>query len=150
MTQPGTPHRAMAIRFTHHQQSPHTGRKHPVIPTRSRPHAPPRSATRPPATSPRPTHSTTVPATAAKQPPGPPLPAFTRRKEQPPVSLHEATEPAARLLLTVEEAAGCFGVGRSTMYGLILDGEVESIHVGRLRRVPMDALWAYIQRKRSQ
>lgn len=45
-----------------------------------------------------------------------------------------------RLLLTVEEAAEQLGVGRSTMYGLILDGAVESVRIGRLRRVPADAL----------
>jgi excisionase family DNA binding protein len=57
--------------------------------------------------------------------------------------------PAPKLLLTVEEAAERLGVGRSTMYGLVLDGAVESIRIGRLRRVPADALVEYLTRLRS-
>lgn len=54
-----------------------------------------------------------------------------------------------RLLLTIEEAAERLGVGRSTMYGLIKDGEVESVQIGRLRRVPADALPEFLARLRS-
>lgn len=61
------------------------------------------------------------------------------------------TPPPAppRLLLTVEEAAEQLGVGRSTMYGLILDGAVESVHIGRLRRVPTDALPKFLYTLRA-
>ena len=52
--------------------------------------------------------------------------------------------PVPRLLLTIEQAAERLGVGRSTMYGLVLDGEVESVRIGRLRRVPHDALTDYL------
>ncbi|MBK7624164.1 MAG: helix-turn-helix domain-containing protein [Kineosporiaceae bacterium] len=45
-----------------------------------------------------------------------------------------------RLLLTIPQAAARLGVGRSTMYGLVLDGAVESVTIGRLRRIPADAL----------
>ena len=54
-----------------------------------------------------------------------------------------------RLLLTVEQAAQMLGVGRSTMYGLILDGAVESVRIGRLRRVPADALPKYLDQLRA-
>ncbi len=56
---------------------------------------------------------------------------------------------APRLLLTVQEAADALGVGRSTMYGLILDGVVESVRIGRLRRIPADALPRYLDQLRS-
>lgn len=56
--------------------------------------------------------------------------------------------PAERLLLTVEEAAERLGVGRSTMYHLVLEGHVDSITVGRLRRIPVEALGEYIERLR--
>lgn len=56
----------------------------------------------------------------------------------------ESTEPRRRLVLTVEEAADLLGVGRTTMYGLIQDGAVESVRIGRLRRVPADALTAFV------
>ena len=62
---------------------------------------------------------------------------------------HPTTAHAARLLLTVEEAANLLGVGRSTMYGLIRDGEVESVQIGRLRRVPTEALPQFLARLRS-
>jgi excisionase family DNA binding protein len=53
-----------------------------------------------------------------------------------------------RLLLTVSEAARQLGIGRSLFYELLADGQVESIHVGRLRRIPIDALADYIDRQR--
>jgi excisionase family DNA binding protein len=54
-----------------------------------------------------------------------------------------------RLLLTVPEAADRLGIGRSLLYELLADGRVESIHVGRLRRIPADALGTYIDRQRG-
>lgn len=48
------------------------------------------------------------------------------------------------LLLTVEEAAEMLVIGRSLMYELIRDGSIATIHIGRLRRVPREALTAYI------
>ena len=49
-----------------------------------------------------------------------------------------------QLLLTVEQAAERLNVGRTTVYGLLKAGAIESIPVGRLRRIPPDALDAYI------
>lgn len=49
-----------------------------------------------------------------------------------------------RLLLTVEEAADRLGIGRSLMYELIGCGQITSIHVGRLRRVPLESLTDYV------
>jgi excisionase family DNA binding protein len=54
-----------------------------------------------------------------------------------------------RLLLTVSEAAQQLGIGRSLLYELLADGQLESIHVGRLRRIPIDALADFIDRQRS-
>lgn len=52
-------------------------------------------------------------------------------------------------LLSVEEAAQRLGVGLSLMRTLVSSGDVESIKIGRLRRVPEDALGAYVQRLRE-
>lgn len=49
-----------------------------------------------------------------------------------------------RLLLTVEEAADRLGIGRSLMYELISGGQIVSIRVGRLRRVPLESLTDYV------
>lgn len=54
-----------------------------------------------------------------------------------------------RLLLTVEEAADQLGIGRTLMYALVKDGEVESVQIGRLRRIPADALPRYLERLRT-
>ncbi|GAA5004265.1 helix-turn-helix domain-containing protein [Kitasatospora paranensis] len=52
--------------------------------------------------------------------------------------------------LTVEEAARRLGIGRTTMYALIRTGEVPSIPIGRLRRVPAEALPEYIRRRMQE
>jgi excisionase family DNA binding protein len=46
----------------------------------------------------------------------------------------------ARLLLTVEEAAELLAVGRTTVFHLIRTGQLSTVRIGRLRRVPLDAL----------
>jgi excisionase family DNA binding protein len=51
---------------------------------------------------------------------------------------------AVRLVLTVEEAADRLGIGRTLMYALITAGEVESVRIGRLRRIPANALEKYV------
>lgn len=48
------------------------------------------------------------------------------------------------LVLTVEEAAERLGVGRTVMYALVSSGAVESVRIGRLRRVPADALVTFL------
>lgn len=55
-----------------------------------------------------------------------------------------------RLLLRVEEAADRLGIGRSLMYRMVLSGEVESVHVGRLRRVPAECLDEAVARLRRE
>ncbi len=61
----------------------------------------------------------------------------------------QADEPAMRLLLTVEQAASRLNVGRSTAYALVLSGQLESVTVGRLRRVPADAVTAFVDSLRG-
>lgn len=49
-----------------------------------------------------------------------------------------------RVLLTVEAAACQLSFSRTRVYGLIKSGELRSVRVGRLRRVPADALTEYV------
>lgn len=56
---------------------------------------------------------------------------------------------SAPLLLTVVEAARLLGVGRSTAYELLASGELESVHIGRSRRVPVVAVENYVESLRS-
>lgn len=55
-----------------------------------------------------------------------------------------------RVMLSVADAAGCLSVGRSTMYELIRSGEIESVHIGRLHRVPADCLHEFVERCRRE
>ena len=57
---------------------------------------------------------------------------------------------ALRIVLTVEQAAERLSVGRSTMYGLVSSGAVESVKIGQLRRIPVDALVRYVDGLRAR
>jgi excisionase family DNA binding protein len=52
------------------------------------------------------------------------------------------------LVLTVEEAADRLGVARTLMYSLVSSGAIESVRIGRLRRVPADALVTFLDELR--
>ncbi len=49
-------------------------------------------------------------------------------------------------LLRAEEVAARIGQGRTTVYALIKSGELESVKIGRSRRVTDGALIRYIER----
>jgi len=59
------------------------------------------------------------------------------------------TTPTEPLLITVEEAAARIRVGRSTLYELIRDGHIETVTVGRSRRVVPESLADYVGRLRT-
>lgn len=63
------------------------------------------------------------------------------------VPTHDDTV-APTLLLRVEEAALRLGIGRTSMYRLVMTGEVESVQIGGLRRIPAPCLTEYIDRLR--
>lgn len=48
------------------------------------------------------------------------------------------------LLLTPEEAARALSISRSKLYELLADGQLESVRIGALRRIPVDALNSFI------
>lgn len=62
--------------------------------------------------------------------------------QQAPEPVRERTTPE-RVLLTVEEAAERLGIGRTLTYKLIRTGEIESVQIGRLRRIPASAIHQY-------
>ena len=55
------------------------------------------------------------------------------------------TDPAARLLLTVEEAAEMLNIGRTLAYALVSAGELPSVTLGRLRRIPAASLRTWVE-----
>jgi excisionase family DNA binding protein len=56
---------------------------------------------------------------------------------------------AERIVFTVEEAAERLRIGRTLVYALVRSGDIESITIGRLRRIPCDALDDFVSRMRT-
>ena len=72
------------------------------------------------------------------------VPRNTRAREtqQPVINITLQTDD--RKVLTVADAAHCLGISRSKLYQFIASGEVRTIHIGRLRKVPVEALDEFI------
>jgi excisionase family DNA binding protein len=51
-----------------------------------------------------------------------------------------------RVLLTAEEVADALHIGRCTVYDLIRTGQLQSFKIGKLRRIPVDAVHDYTRR----
>ncbi len=54
-----------------------------------------------------------------------------------------------KFLLTVEEAAERLSIGRTKAYELVASGELESVTIGRCRRVPAEALEPFVAKLRQ-
>ena len=63
------------------------------------------------------------------------------------IQMQPQSEPP--LLVTVEEAARRLSIGRTAAYMLVLRGELQSVKIGRTRRVVVASLEAYIRRRLS-
>ena len=57
-------------------------------------------------------------------------------------------EDAQPVMLTITEAAQRLSIGRSMLYELMASGAIESVHIGRLRRIPVDCLTDFVDRCR--
>ena len=71
------------------------------------------------------------------------------QRSDPTSSMNNHALTNAPILLTVEEAAELLRIGRTSMYRLVATGAVETVTVGRLRRVPIECLGEYVDRLRS-
>lgn len=49
-----------------------------------------------------------------------------------------------RVLLSIPEVALRLGLGRSLVYTLVMKGEIDSIKIGRARRIPIAALERFV------
>lgn len=56
----------------------------------------------------------------------------------------QASSTSGRLLLTPAEAAERLSISRTKIYELMAAGSLRSIHIGRLRRVPVEALRDFV------
>lgn len=66
--------------------------------------------------------------------------------EQPTSTVIADTQHDFLTLLTVNEAAHRLSIGRTTMYALLKTGQISSVRIGRLRRIPAPALTDYTKR----
>jgi excisionase family DNA binding protein len=55
-----------------------------------------------------------------------------------------------KLLLTIGEAADRLSLGKTFVYELVMRGELESLKLGKARRIPIEALERFIQAKRHE
>ena len=60
-----------------------------------------------------------------------------------------AEDDMDKLLLTPTEAAAALGIGRSKVYELMQTGQLQSVHIGACRRVPAEALYAFLEQLRT-
>lgn len=54
-------------------------------------------------------------------------------------------DPSNRRLFTVLEVAQLLNIGRTKVFHLMAAGQLQSVRIGRLRRVPAEAVEAYVQ-----
>ena len=59
---------------------------------------------------------------------------------------NEPLTSPSRVLLTVEEAAERLGIGKTKTYAFVMSGELESVRIGRLRRIHADAITEFATR----
>ena len=57
--------------------------------------------------------------------------------------MNESVITGDQLLVTPEEAARRLSVGRTTIYELMASGELQSVNIGRCRRVPVSSLSSF-------
>jgi excisionase family DNA binding protein len=55
-----------------------------------------------------------------------------------------------KLLYSITEGAPILGVGRTTAYQLVADGEIETVKVGSRRLIPAQALSDFVNRLRAE
>ena len=67
-------------------------------------------------------------------------PGHRRVREVDPPVVNITLQADERRLFSVAEGAAVLGVSRSKLYQLIASGELRTIHIGRLCKVPVDAI----------
>ncbi|MFD8704354.1 helix-turn-helix domain-containing protein [Kitasatospora sp. NPDC053057] len=58
-----------------------------------------------------------------------------------------AAADSTLVALTVEEAARRLGIGRTKMYEFVVSGEIPSVKIGSLRRIPAEAVGAFLAKR---
>lgn len=61
----------------------------------------------------------------------------------------QSTGDATLVALTVAEAARRIGIGRTKLYEYVSSGEIASVKIGSLRRIPAEAVNEFLARRLS-
>ena len=70
-----------------------------------------------------------------------------REVEQPIINITMQVDE--RRVYNVIEAAAILGIGRSKLYQLMAAGEIRTIHIGRLRKIPIAAIDEFLAARES-
>ena len=65
----------------------------------------------------------------------------------PPEQMQGAVPKVPKVLLTIEEAAEAMSLGRTFVYELVMRNDIQSVKVGRKRRIPTFALQDFVVRQ---
>jgi excisionase family DNA binding protein len=63
---------------------------------------------------------------------------------------YDNAAPRTPLLVTIPQAASLLSISRATLYELLAAGTIESIHIGRSRRIPVEALHDFVEARRVE
>lgn len=70
-----------------------------------------------------------------------------RETDQPVINI--TLQADERRVFNVAEAAAVLGMSRSKLYQFIASGELRTIHIGRLCRIPVQAIDEFVERRTS-
>lgn len=76
-------------------------------------------------------------------------PTRARAREIEPPIINITLQPDERRVFSVPEAAAVLGIGRSKLYQFIDAGEIRTIHIGRLCKVPVSAIDEFLASRPS-
>jgi excisionase family DNA binding protein len=72
------------------------------------------------------------------------------RTSHPKGGITTSIQPDTPLLYTIPEAAHALRISRTKLYELLTAREIESVYIGRSRKIPATALRAYVDRLRTE
>lgn len=67
-----------------------------------------------------------------------------------PGTAEEPLASSAKRLVDIKAALAFLSIGRTKLNELLAAGDIESVHIGRSRLIPLDALEGYVDRLRDQ
>ncbi len=70
--------------------------------------------------------------------------------DYPDMEVFMTIDPKDNRLFTVPQTQAMLGIGRTTLWNMIASGEIESVRIGRSRRIPAEAIDRYVEGLRAK